>query len=167
MLAIIFAVGSCCWFYFSLKATQAMTRVSISQTLSGSALQTCPLYQHHDLPVNKCWDHEPHSLTFLHGTPQLLKHRLLKVASLSIVPSSHSSFWSVQSNSDADKIDKLVGFALGVSVARRAPPLIIMGWALSVGSVCRLQVRQALPHSQPFPESANWHHRTEYLSCLA
>lgn len=62
-------------------------------------------------------------------------------------------------------IDRLVGFAPGVSVARRAPPLVITEWALCVGSCLPLtsQTGPCLIASHSL-ESANWHNGTEYLS---
>lgn len=58
----------------------------------------------HDLPVNKCWDHEPHSLTFLYGTPQLLETLgLLQVASLSTAPLPTAPSGVSSRHSDTDK----------------------------------------------------------------
>lgn len=90
---------------------------------------------------------------------------LLKVASLSTAPLPTAPSGVSSCHSDTGKHWQLVGFALRVSAARRAPPLIIMGRALSVGSCLPVT-------SPPGPcltvshslESANWHHRTAFLS---
>ena len=71
----------------------------------------------------------------------------------------------LECHSDTDTHWQACGLPLGVSVARRAPPLIIMVWVLSAGS-CPLVTSQTGPclTASCSLESANWHNRTEYLS---
>ena len=116
--------------------------------------------------MNKCWDHEPRFLAFLPGTPQLLKaqdfsrwpHYLLLLFAQLLLECPVVTV-------TLTRIDKLVGFAPGVSVARQAPPLIIMVWVLCVGSCLPVtsHTGPCLTASHSL-ESANWHDRTEYLS---
>ena len=94
------------------------------------------------------------------------KHRTSQGGLIICCSSSHSPFWSVQSSQwHWQALTSFVGFAPGVSVARQAPPLIIMVWVLCVGSCLPVtsHTGPCLTASHSL-ESANWHDRTEYLS---